>query len=109
MDTTTTSEPPARRRHRARTVFSVVFGVLGVLGVLVSVVAIWAHRVIFDASAMSEAVELTLLEPEVTDALGVFLTDQVMDAVDVEKLVEEELPPELAGSRPCSSGASARS
>jgi len=102
--TTTTSEPPVRRRHLARRVFSVVFGVLGVLGVLVSVVAIWAHQVIFDASTMSEAVELTLLEPEVTDALGEFLTDQVMKAVDVEKLIEEELPAELTRFAPVLNG-----
>jgi hypothetical protein len=100
MEATVETPPPARQRHVARTVFSIVFGVLGVLGVLVSVLAIWAHQVMFDAGTVSDAVDRTLLEPEVTDALATFLTDQVMAAVDVERLLEEELPDELARLSP---------
>lgn len=91
---------PLRPRHRARSTFSVVFGVLGVLGVLVSVIAVWAQEVLFDSNTVSAAVEQTLLEPEVTDALAAFLTDQVFAAVDVEELVEEKLPDSLTSLSP---------
>ena len=72
-------QPSAPRRRISRTVFSLIFGILGVLGVLASVLAIWTHQVLFDSSAVSRAVEQTLLEPEVTDALAAYLTDQVLD------------------------------
>lgn len=87
-------------RHRARSTFSLIFGVLGVLGVLVSVIAVWAHEVLFDPDAVSGAVEQALLEPEVTDALAVFLTDQILDAIDVEQLVEDKVPDPLAPLSP---------
>ena len=54
----------------------------------------------FDASTVSDAVDRTLLEPEVTDALATFLTDQVMAAVDVEELIQEELPDNIARLSP---------
>jgi hypothetical protein len=99
MEPTAMTDTP-RPRHRARSTFSVIFGVLGVLGVLVSVIAVWAHQVLFDSETVSAAVEQTLLEPEVTDALAAFLTDQVLTAVDVEQLVEDKVPDELAPLSP---------
>jgi hypothetical protein len=99
MEPTAVTDTP-RPRHRARSTFSLIFGVLGVVGVLVSVIAVWAHQVLFDPKTVSAAVEQTLLEPEVTDALAAFLTDQIIDAVDVEKLVEEKVPDSLASLSP---------
>ena len=93
-------EPSAPPRRRSRTVFSLIFGILGVLGVLASVLAIWTHQVLFDSSKVSNAVEQTLLEPEVTDALAAYLTDQVLTAVDIEDLVENELPDNLTALSP---------
>jgi hypothetical protein len=93
-------QPSAPPRRRSRTVFSLIFGILGVLGVLVSVLAIWTHQVLFDSSTVSNAVEQTLLEPEVTDALAAYLTDQVLTAVDVQDLVKNELPDNLTALSP---------
>jgi len=84
--------------------FSIIFGILGVLGVLVSVVAIWANQVLFDSDSVGNAVEQTLLEPEVTDALAVFLTDQVLEAVDINELVAEKLPDNLTALSPVIAG-----
>ena len=92
--------PPAPPRHRARSTFSLVFGVLAIVGVLVSVVALWAQQVLFDSTTVANAVEETLLEPEVTDALAAFLTDQVLDAVSIEQLVEDKLPDNLTALSP---------
>lgn len=97
-----TAAPP--RRHRARTTFSIVFGILGVVGVLVSVVAIWANRVLFDSDSVGNAVEQTLLEPEVTDALAVYLTDQILEAVDINELVADKLPDDLTALSPVIAG-----
>jgi len=93
-------QPSAPRRRVSRTVFSLIFGILGVLGVLASVLAIWTHQVLFDSSAVSKAVEQTLLEPEVTDALAAYFTDQVLAAVDIEQLVEDEVPDNLTAISP---------
>jgi hypothetical protein len=97
-----TAIPP--RRNRGRSAFSIIFGILGVLGVLVSVVAIWANQVLFDSDSVGNAVEQTLLEPEVTDALAVFLTDQVLEAVDINELVAEKLPDDLTALSPVIAG-----
>ena len=78
--------------------------VTGGYGSLGPGLAIWAHQVVFDAGTVSDAVERTLLEPEVTDALSTFLTDQIMDAVQVEQLLEEELPDQLARFAPVLAG-----
>jgi hypothetical protein len=101
MTATEGTQPP---RHRARSAFSVVFGILGVVGVLVSVVAIWANQVLFDSESVGQAVEQTLLEPEVTDALAVYLTDQILAAVEINELVEDKLPDELAALSPVIAG-----
>jgi hypothetical protein len=79
----------------ARSILAVLFGVIGVIGVLASVVAVWAHQTVFSSSKVANAVDQALLNPEVNDALAVFLTDQVMDAVPLEDLVSERVPPEL--------------
>jgi hypothetical protein len=100
----TVTEPPPPPRRRARSAFSIVFGILGVFGVLVSVVAIWANQVLFDSEAVGQAVEQTLLEPEVTDALAVYLTDQILAAVDVNELVADKLPDDLAALSPVIAG-----
>jgi hypothetical protein len=91
-------------RHRGRTTFSIIFGILGVVGVLVSVVAIWANRVLFDSDSVGNAVEQTLLEPEVTDALAVYLTDQILEAVQINELVADKLPDNLTALSPVIAG-----
>ena len=72
-----------------------LFGVIGVIGVLASVVAVWAHQTIFSSEKVADAVDQALLNPEVNDALALFLTDEVMDALPLETFVEERVPAEL--------------
>jgi hypothetical protein len=73
----------------------VLFGIIGTLGVLASVVGVWAHNTVFSSSRVADAVEAALLNPEVNEALAVYLTDQVMDAVPLEDMVSEKVPEEL--------------
>lgn len=91
-------------RHRGRRAFSLVFGILGVIGVLASILALWAHQVLFNSEKVSAAVEQALLEPEVTDALAAFLTNQVLEAVDVDQVVEDKLPDSLTSLSPVIAG-----
>lgn len=83
---------------------AVIAGVIGVVGVLASVVAVWAHQVIFDSRVMASAVESAMLEPEVTEAVATYLTDQVFDSVPVAELIEERLPDQLQRFAPVLAG-----
>jgi hypothetical protein len=88
--------PSSRSPGRiARSILAVLFGVIGVVGVLASVVGVWAHRTVFDSATVANAVDRALLNPEVNEALATYLTEQVMDAVPLEDLVAERVPPEL--------------
>jgi hypothetical protein len=94
-DSDTTPGPARRRGGRARTVLATLVAIIAMLGVLTSVVAVWAQRVLFDSASMVRAVESALDDPEVTDALAVYLTDQVFVMVDVEAYLLELAPEQL--------------
>ena len=82
---------------RVRSTFSVLTGLVAILGLVTSLVAVWATDVLFDPDEVSSAVESALERPDVTQALAVYLTDQVVVAVGVEAYVAEVLPPALDG------------
>lgn len=77
-----------------------MMGVLAVVGLLTSVFAVWAQAVIFDSSAVGDAVEDALAEPEVTAALAAELTDQTIEAVDLERRIDDLLPEDLSPLAP---------
>ena len=86
---------PSRKWTRPRSVLAVMFGIIAVIGLLTSVVAIWAHSVLFNSEKVAGAVESALEEPEVTIAFAGYLTDQVFAVADVEAAVEQVLPDQL--------------
>ena len=86
---------PSRRWTKPRSVLSVMFGIVAVIGLLTSVVAVWAHSVLFNSDKVAGAVESALEEPEVTIAFATYLTDQVFAVADVEAAVEQVLPDQL--------------
>lgn len=90
-----TTERVRRRGGKVRSVFAAVVAVIAILGVLTSVVTIWAQRVLFDSASMVRAVDSALDDPEVTNALAVYLTDQVFGIVDVEAYLVELAPGQL--------------
>lgn len=77
-----------------------MMGVLAVVGLLTSVFAVWAQAVIFDSSAVGDAVEDALAEPEVTAALAAELTDQTIEAADLERRIDDLLPEDLSPLAP---------
>ncbi len=81
--------------RRLRGLFSALLGIVAVVGLLTSVVAVWARNVLFDAERVAAAVDTSLQNPEVTDALAVYLTDQIMEAVDAQQFVVGVLPSNL--------------
>jgi hypothetical protein len=70
-------------------------GTVAVIGLVTVLVAVWAANVLFDPEEVSAAVGAALDEPEVTDALARYLTDQVLVAVGAEDAIVELLPGEL--------------
>lgn len=77
---------------RLRSVGAVLVGTVAVLGLLVSVLGLWARDVLFDSREVGRAVERTLAEPAVTDALAARITTEVFAAGDVEARVTELAP-----------------
>lgn len=88
------------RRRPFRTLLSVLVGIVAVVGLLTSVVAVWAKNSLFDAKSVASAVDSALQQPEVTAAMAVYLTDQIMEAVDAEDFVAGVLPPALGPLSP---------
>lgn len=81
--------------RRARAIVAGVFGVVCVVAVLASVLAVWANRVLFDSDSVASAVESTLDEPEVTDAVGDYVADQLISVVDLSQVVDDRVPTAL--------------
>ena len=81
--------------RKGRSVLAGMLAVIAVIGVLASVIAVWAQNVLFDSDSMVSAVNSALDEPEVTDALAVYVTDQIFTLVDVDGFVTSALPEQL--------------
>ena len=90
-----TVTPPAGR-SRLRTALSVVLGFLAVIALFATTVAVWAKRTAFNSDKVADAVIDAVSEPAVADAAADYLADLAMNLVDVEAVVEEVLPDELA-------------
>lgn len=82
---------------RVRALLAGLVGAIAIVGLLVSVLGIWAHRVVFDSGRVGDAVGDALAEPEVTAALAHQLTVEVFRAVDLggrlTALVPDDLDP----------------
>jgi hypothetical protein len=90
---TTDTRPP-----RSRSILALLLGVIAVVAVLASVLGTWARSSIYDSDAVARAVDNAMRDPEVIDALATHLTDQVMEAVEVERRVADRLPDEQAAA-----------
>lgn len=79
---------------------STALGVLAVVGMLATVLSVWSHEVLFDTATVSRAVDDAMQDPEVTEALALFLGDQIADALPVEELLDDRVPSSLDRFRP---------
>jgi len=78
-------------RSVARKWIAVLLVVVSSIFVLVSVVAVWAHRTIFDTDVFMATIEPALEDPQFTTALGDYLTDEITGALDLEQRLQEPL------------------
>jgi hypothetical protein len=83
---------PRRRAVRTRGVVAVALVVVTSLLVTVSVTAIWARRNALNTDRWVRTVGPIAEEPAVQQALGRYITDQTMSAIDPEELFESALP-----------------
>lgn len=80
--------PAGRPRRVATTVFVVLTAVL----VTVAVTGLWARRNALNTDRWVRTVGPIAAQPAVQDALGNYLTTQLMTVVDAEDILEEVLP-----------------
>jgi hypothetical protein len=88
-ETTTTEPGPGRLRQRKW-----IAGLLVVVSsffVLVALIAVWAHRTVFDTDAFMETIEPVLQDPAVNAALGDYITEEVTGALNLEERLQEPL------------------
>ena len=80
------------RTSKVRAVFAGLLGVLAILALVASVVTVWAKNTVFDSEKVAKAVDTALQDPAVTDAAGVYLTNQIFAAIDMNGIVTNVLP-----------------
>ena len=92
-----TDEPQPTRRNtsRIRTIFSIVFGIVAVVGLFASTVAVWANGVLFDSDKVANAAEKAIQQPEAAGSMATYVSDQLFTIVDLEALLEAQLPDTL--------------
>jgi hypothetical protein len=94
----------AARPQRSRSALAVLLGAIAVVAVLAAVLGTWARTSIYDSDAVAEAVDNALRDPEVIDALATHLTDQLLEAVEVDRRLAERLPDDQAVLAPLLTG-----
>jgi hypothetical protein len=83
---------PRKRAVRTRGVVAVALVVLTSILVTVSVTAVWARRNALNTDRYVETIGPVAEDVRVQRALGRYLTDQVMAAIDPEELLRDTLP-----------------
>jgi hypothetical protein len=87
------SEPSARSAGRLRRTVVVVLLVVSMLCLALGSVGVWAARTTFNNAVFTERVGDLGSDPAVQAALATYLTDEVMDALNVEEFLASRLPP----------------
>jgi hypothetical protein len=83
---------PRKRAVRTRGVVAVLLVVLTAILVTVSVTAVWARRNALNTERYVQTIGPVAQDVRVQRALGRYLTDQVMSAIDPEDLFRDALP-----------------
>ena len=86
------SVTPRRRAVRTRGVVAVALVVITSILVTVSVTAVWARRNALNTDRYVETIGPVAQDVEVQRALGRYITDQAMSAIDPEELFKSALP-----------------
>jgi hypothetical protein len=93
----TQGETPDRLSPRTRAI--VVWGLvaLGTLILLVGSLTVWVKRQATDTDSWVNASTQLLEDPEIREALSVYIVDELYRNVDVQGRLEQRLPPDLDG------------
>ncbi len=95
MFTPVTAKPPRPPLSRGgRALLAIVF-VLACLAVVVSTIAVWTHQVAFKTERFSALVETVVTDPAIIDPVSQRISQQVVDAIDVEARLTARLPDAL--------------
>jgi hypothetical protein len=81
----------AGAHSRTASTLSGVLVVLMGLSAVAAALALWLHTSILDSGRFADNVEEIVSDPEITDPMGAYLTDQVFEALEVEERVERAL------------------
>jgi hypothetical protein len=87
-----TSGTPGRTTGKGRRVLAGVAFVLACLLILVSTVAVWARQVAFNTDRFTALTASVMAQPEVLDPLSARISQQVIDALDVQTRLAAKLP-----------------
>jgi hypothetical protein len=74
---------------RLRRVIVAVLVVVACVAAPIAMVAIWANRNLFDSDRFTTRLAPAIDEPAVQEAVSIYLTDQVLELVDVESFFED--------------------
>jgi hypothetical protein len=85
---------PGRMRGRRRALVWTLIVVASLIG-LGSILTTWVHRQMLDNQSWRDASARLIENPEVQDALSVFLVNELYDNVDVASGLQERLPANL--------------
>lgn len=88
-------ESAAVRPTRSRRTLVWVLIVLASVIAVVSVLTTWVNRQMLDEDAWREASAELIEDPQIRDAIAVFLVDELYENVNVGEGLAERLPPEL--------------
>lgn len=88
-----------RRQHRllvARKVIAAVLVVVAAFGTAASVVGVWAARTTLNTDRWVATIEPLPADPAVSNAVSIYITDEVFRVLDVRQRVADALPPQAA-------------
>jgi Short C-terminal domain len=93
-DTETSATPTTRRRRRA--LVTVLFAVAVITG-LMAMFAVWVNRQALNTENWTQTSSDMLADPEIQQALGPYLVDELFGNVDVAGRLQTVLPEQAAG------------
>jgi hypothetical protein len=87
----TSSAPASLSRRRRIVIWTLV--VLASVIALIGTLTLWVKRQVLDDQSWRKASEAVITDPEIKNALSVFLVNQLYDNIDVSAAIADRLPP----------------
>src|SRR5262245_19054140 len=94
----TTVKAATPSRGRRRSVLAGIALVLACITILLATLTTWAHQVAFNTDRFTALASDALDDPEVIDPIAQRVTDQVVDALDVQARLQNLLPDRISAA-----------